>query len=62
LDLSSRILGPNSVAQAALPEILANTPQKYFDGIMSQIEVMIMIKILTMTFILYYTDECGSVL
>ncbi|CAF1955039.1 unnamed protein product [Rotaria magnacalcarata] len=38
LDLSSCILGPNSVIQAALPNILANTPETYFEGIMSQIE------------------------
>ncbi|CAM2714276.1 unnamed protein product [Rotaria socialis] len=38
LDLSSRILGPNSVMQAALPKIVANTPQKYFDNIISQIQ------------------------
>lgn len=62
LDLSSRILGPNSVAQAALPDILSNTPQKYFDDIMNQIQVIIRIMILTMKFILYYTDECCSVL
>jgi hypothetical protein len=41
LDLASRILGPNSVMQAALPNIFLNTPQNYFDGIMGQIQVMI---------------------
>jgi hypothetical protein len=58
MDLSSRILGPNSVAQAALPDILSNTPQEYFDDIMNQIQVIITVTILTMTFTLYYTDEC----
>lgn len=41
LDLSSRILGPNSVAQVALPRILSNTPQNYFEDIMNQIQVII---------------------
>lgn len=33
-DLTTRILGPNSLIQAALPEILANTSQSYYDGVM----------------------------
>jgi hypothetical protein len=51
LDLSSRILGPNSVAQAALPKILSNTPQKYFEDIMNQIQVKIKVLILFIKFI-----------
>lgn len=33
-DLTTRILGPNSLVQGALPEILSTTPQSYFDGVM----------------------------
>ncbi|CAF1181252.1 unnamed protein product [Didymodactylos carnosus] len=39
LDLSSRILGPNSIIQAALPYILTQTPQSYFDEIITQIQM-----------------------
>lgn len=38
LDLSSRILGPNSVTQAALPHILSETPDSYHEDIMNQLE------------------------
>lgn len=34
-DLTTRILGPNSLVQGALPEILANTPQSYYDDVMT---------------------------
>jgi tyrosine aminotransferase len=34
-DLTTRILGPNSLVQGALPEILETTPQSYFDNVMS---------------------------
>ncbi len=57
LDLSSRILGPNSVIQAAIPDILANTPQKYFDDIMSQILVITKLIILFIIFILYDVEQ-----
>ena len=40
LDLSSRILGPSSVIQAALPDILSNTPKEYVSDIMNQIQVI----------------------
>lgn len=40
LDLSSRILGPNSVTQAALPHILSETPDSYHEDIMNQLEVL----------------------
>ncbi|CAF1013796.1 unnamed protein product [Brachionus calyciflorus] len=33
-DLTTRILGPNSLVQASVVEILDNTPQSYFDSIM----------------------------
>lgn len=33
-DLTTRILGPNSLVQGALPEILSTTPQSYYDGVM----------------------------
>ena len=39
-DLSSRILGPSSVIQAALSDILSNTPKKYVYDIMNQIQVI----------------------
>lgn len=39
LDLSSRILGPNSIMQSALPKILSNTPATYFEDVMGQIQV-----------------------
>ncbi|CAF1007375.1 unnamed protein product [Rotaria sp. Silwood1] len=38
IDLSSRILGPNSVTQAALPHILSETPDSYFDDILNQLQ------------------------
>ena len=38
-DLTTRILGPNSLVQGALPEILENTPQSYFDGVMEILAV-----------------------
>ncbi len=39
MDLSSRILGPNSVTQVALPHILFETPDSYYDDILNQIHV-----------------------
>lgn len=33
-DLTTRILGPNSLVQGAVPEILETTPQEYFDNVM----------------------------
>ncbi len=39
-DLTTRILGPNSLIQAALPEILANTSQSYYDGVMKTLSVI----------------------
>lgn len=33
-DLTTRILGPNSLVQGAVPEILATTPQSYYDNVM----------------------------
>ena len=39
MDLSSRILGPNSVTQAALPCILFETPESYHDDIIYQLQV-----------------------
>lgn len=39
MDLSSRILGPNSVTQAALPRILSETPDSYFEDILHQLQV-----------------------
>ncbi len=32
--MTTRILGPNSLVQGALPEILATTPQSYYDDVM----------------------------
>ncbi len=45
IDLSSRILGPNSVTQAALPHILSETPDSYYEDILHQLQVKIFIKI-----------------
>lgn len=39
MDLSSRILGPNSVTQAALSHILKETPETYYEDILNQLEV-----------------------
>ena len=39
LDLSSRILGPNSVTQAALPHIFSETPDSYHEDILHQLQV-----------------------
>ncbi len=33
--MTTRILGPNSLVQGALPYILENTPQSYFDDVMN---------------------------
>ncbi|KAI8089041.1 tyrosine aminotransferase [Halteromyces radiatus] len=38
LNLSQVILGPNSVIQAALPDILHETPQKFYDDTIEQLE------------------------
>lgn len=38
-NITGRILGPNSSVQYALPEILRNTPQKFFDDTMIRISV-----------------------
>ncbi|RNA25415.1 Tyrosine aminotransferase [Brachionus plicatilis] len=38
-DLTTRILGPNSLAQAAVVEILEKTPQSYFDGVMQILSI-----------------------
>lgn len=38
-NVTGRILGPNSTVQYALPEILRNTPQKFFDDTMVTIAV-----------------------
>lgn len=38
-DLTTRILGPNSLVQAAVVEILEKTPQSYFDGVMNILSV-----------------------
>lgn len=37
--MTTRILGPNSLVQGAVPELLENTPQSYFDGIMEYLSV-----------------------
>lgn len=36
--LSQRLLGPNSIVQAALPEILSATPQHFFDETVQYVE------------------------
>lgn len=38
-DLTTRILGPNSLVQGAVPEILATTPQSYYDDVMKLLAV-----------------------
>lgn len=38
-NVTGRILGPNSTVQYALPEILKNTPQKFFDDTVERIAV-----------------------
>lgn len=38
LNLSVRILGPNSLVQGALPKILKNTPQKFYDGLIDTLQ------------------------
>lgn len=37
-NLSARILGPNSLVQGALPKILKNTPQKFFDELVETLQ------------------------
>ena len=39
-DLTTRILGPNSLVQGAIPEILANTPNHYYDNVMRILSVI----------------------
>lgn len=46
-NVTGRILGPNSTVQHALPEILKNTPQEFFDSTMTTIAVS---KLLSPTF------------
>lgn len=38
ISLSQRILGPNTLIQAALPDILQNTPQSFHDSVISQLK------------------------
>lgn len=38
-NLSTRILGSNTLIQGALPEILENTPQTFFDGLVETLYV-----------------------
>lgn len=38
-NVTGRIQGPNSTVQEALPDILRNTPQKFFDVTMERVEV-----------------------
>lgn len=38
-NLSQRLLGANTVVQTAIPDILKNTPQKFFDSLVEIIEV-----------------------
>ena len=39
MSLSQRILGPNTIVQGALEDILNNTPQSYYDGIVGTCKV-----------------------
>ncbi len=39
MDLSTRILGPNSLVQSAVVEKLEKTPKSYYDSIMSTVQV-----------------------
>ncbi|RUP51823.1 tyrosine aminotransferase [Jimgerdemannia flammicorona] len=41
ISLSQLILGANSLVQGALPEILHNTPQKFYDDTLAQLEARI---------------------
>lgn len=45
-NLATRILGPSTLIQRALPTILKNTPQSFFDEVVLFIEVNIMSKYL----------------
>lgn len=38
-NLSTRILGSNTLVQGALPAILQNTPKKFFDGLVNTLYV-----------------------
>jgi tyrosine aminotransferase len=38
LNLSARILGPNSLCQGALPKILSSTPQKFYDELVETLQ------------------------
>jgi tyrosine aminotransferase len=37
--LSQRIIGSNTLVQGALPDILKNTPKKFFDDTIAQVQV-----------------------
>ncbi len=39
MDLSTRILGPSSLVQTAIVEILEKTPKSYYDNIMNTVQV-----------------------
>lgn len=41
--LSQQILGPNTLIQGALPEILAKTPPSFFENSMKVIQVSVQI-------------------
>lgn len=38
MNLSARILGPNSLVQGAIPAILKNTPQKFYDELVETLQ------------------------
>lgn len=46
LNLTGRILGPNSTVQISLPEILKNVPQKFFDETMITIAVSVLCQVI----------------
>ena len=39
MDLSQRILGPNTIVQGALQTILRDTPQHYYNSIIKTVKV-----------------------
>lgn len=39
--VSQRIIGSNTIVQGALPDILAETPQSFFDETIAQVQVHI---------------------
>ncbi len=55
-DLATKIVGPNSVIQGALPAILSKTPQSFFDETMAYIQVFRLFMIILTETVLKFNE------